>query len=759
MYDINAITLSDYTLTETEKKSSDYLVAYTDWMIADLVLTNSPSRLKFGKMRDMYEGIRDESEFQYLKDNKGIGNAADLKFRPIIRNRIDVLIGLLSSATFDYKVSVMDQDTLGVMMQEKVFAHLQEVYAGIDDHIKRSKFLTQLDPNAQPGQATVPLNIKNLIQETKEKVDKEWRSVFVHSCNNMLKYFQEDIDIDMLQKRKLLFEDLCVIGKSLYRVRAMEKGKMPEFEALIPENAYYRLRRDQKYIKQAQRMVYVKYMTKTEILTMYGHLLKPEDMEDLFALPTITRAAAINSPALMERVAREMKGDKQSIMDADVLEVYECEWIANNPYDIDTEITRGNLLVDGPVDVSKKRWRQDRYQSIRIGADIYVDMGKSTYIVRSKKDSDKCYLTFNGIQYSDRSGEPYSLCWKAKDVQDDFDILRYHRDNLIANSGVKGSNMNYEAIPEFLDPEPVARIMKFIAYKKQGISLVSPSQDGAKDFNNYGAFDDSLDGNSITAINATLQMLDDDASAITGVTPQMMGLIEQREAVSNAKLGVSQASLVTKNLFDHHDVLTKHLITDLIQGCQLTLNSGYTGSFTTSSGVSMFNLMPEYFCYSDYNIHVTSASNEYAKKQEIRQMIPVLINAKIIAPDIVFKIMMQDSVSDMVYILDQSMKESNNFQKQIENLSNQNAELKKESEQALAQLKKFDQFKHELESKKLDLDSFKAKNTYELAKDANDINREHKERDIELKLEGIKLERDQLYLGIGQERKINEDKI
>ena len=761
MYNINSIALSDYTTTEEEKKNVDYLVGYTDWMIADLVSTNSSARHKFGKMRDMYEGIRDEKEFKYLTDNKGIGNPAELKFRPIIRNRIDVMIGLLASATFDYKVTVMDQDTISAMMQEKVFAHLQEVYAAIDEHIKLSKSMMPLDPTAQPGNPTTPLNIKNLIEETKEKVDREWRSVFVHTCNNMLKYFQEDIDIDMHQKRKLLFEDLCVIGIAAYRVRAIEKGRLPELEVLIPENLYYHTRRDQQYLKNAQRIVYVRYMTKTEILTRYGHLMSPEDMEDLFTLPTITRGAAINSAALLERASREQqyKGDKKTMREADIHTVYECEWIANNPYDIDPEATMLNQLVDGPGKANKKRWRQDRYQSVRIESDIYLDMGKSSYIVRSKKDENVCHTTFNGIQYSDRSGDPYSLCWKAKDVQDDSDILRYHRDNLIANSGVKGSNTNYDAIPEFLDPEPVVRIMKYMAYKKQGISLVSASQDGAKDFNNYGGFDDSLDGNSLTAINATLQMLDDDASAITGVTPQMMGMIEQREAVSNAKMGVTQASLVTKNLFDHHDILTKHLITDLIQGCQLTLDSGYTGSFTTAKGVNMFSIMPKYFCYSDYNIHVTSSSNEYAKKMEIRQMIPILINAKIIAPDIVFKVLMQDTVSDMVYILDQSMKESNNFQSQIQNLSSQNAQLQKDHADVVQQLKKFDQFKQELESKKLDLDTFKAKATYEIAKDTNDINREHKERDIELKMEGIKLEKDQLYLSTGQARKINEDKI
>jgi hypothetical protein len=49
-----------------------------------------------------------------------------------------------------------------------------------------------------------------------------------------------------------------------------------------------------------------------------------------------------------------------------------------------------------------------------------------------------CTLTVNGMFYSDRNGDPYSLVLKTANLQDKFDVLNFYRDNLIAESGTVG---------------------------------------------------------------------------------------------------------------------------------------------------------------------------------------------------------------------------------------------------------------------------------------------------------------------------------
>lgn len=79
-----------------------------------------------------------------------------------------------------------------------------------------------------------------------------------------------------------------------------------------------------------------------------------------------------------------------------------------------------------------------RYESVRIGSKIYIPLGKSENIVRSMDNPNICSLSVNGIFYSDRNNDPYSLVLATANLQDKFDVLNFYRDNIIAESGAAG---------------------------------------------------------------------------------------------------------------------------------------------------------------------------------------------------------------------------------------------------------------------------------------------------------------------------------
>ena len=111
MFDYYNTEISDYRVSEKDKNSPEYLMASIDHLISDLYNLKSYRRKLMGKMRDMYEGIRDGEEYAYLTENFGIGNASEIKFTPIIRNRIEALIGLLSNTSFDWELTVVDPES------------------------------------------------------------------------------------------------------------------------------------------------------------------------------------------------------------------------------------------------------------------------------------------------------------------------------------------------------------------------------------------------------------------------------------------------------------------------------------------------------------------------------------------------------------------------------------------------------------------------------------------------------------------------
>jgi hypothetical protein len=69
---------------------------------------------------------------------------------------------------------------------------------------------------------------------------------------------------------------------------------------------------------------------------------------------------------------------------------------------------------------------------------------------------------------------------------------------------------------------------------------LSPTEDGANLFQHYGDFNASIQGDAINAVNAILESLAVQADIVSGVPRQMLGVIEQRDAVENVKVGINQ---------------------------------------------------------------------------------------------------------------------------------------------------------------------------------------------------------------------------
>ena len=74
--------------------------------------------------------------------------------------------------------------------------------------------------------------------------------------------------------------------------------------------------------------------------------------------------------------------------------VYECEW----------------LEYDGD--------KYHRYEGIKIGEDIFICRGKAEHVVRSQSNPDYCTLTVNGMFFSDKNGQPFSLMLNTMALQD-----------------------------------------------------------------------------------------------------------------------------------------------------------------------------------------------------------------------------------------------------------------------------------------------------------------------------------------------------
>lgn len=751
--------ISDYEVSEKEKETSlNYLMTMTDRVISRNVNENSDRRLRMFKMRDFYDGIRDAREFAYLEDNYGVGNPSSIRFTPLIRNRIDTLIGLLSTLEFDYSVSVVDSKSLFQAEQDRTTAMLGELYKGIAASAQAQ----------QEGKKATPMD--KLMEEAETESARKWRNQYIESATNFVEDMKECPIIDLKRLRELIFEDLSVVSEGIYRVKRTEIGRKPKPEALLPENCYYTLRRDQSTINEASEFVYIHYMSKRDVLQKWGHLMTMDEKKELLKMDSLKLSSTLGSymtPSQHNTGDREETDSKRKSAidryrlfgeDSDVLRVYEVEWKANNEYGIDTKELKNNLLVTGPTNLQNKRNRQDLYRSVRINDSVYLDMGKDESATRFDIDPDTVYLTFNGVLHSGRGGEPYSILWKCKDIQDMHDILLFQRDNLMANSGVRGINLEFSKIPEFLDAgNEMNRVMKSLALIKQGVNLTDGTQEGADGPNgSHGTFDMTVNGESLSAINETIKSLDDEATKITGVTPQMMGAIEQRAAVTNVKTGINNASLTLKKLFDEHDRVMKFLLTDCINAAQATMKDGYTGSYR--NGTEIFTIIPKYFSFTNYRMHVVNTSQEKAKLDEAKSLVHEAMATGSVPWDIGLKVVMMDNPSEIIELAAEIAAKQSSLKAQLDQATQENDQLKKDLDKAKADLAKVDQASNDIEEKKVQATIQRDQGSLQIQQGELDRKRAADQTNSDLKDRELDLEEQQIYLSNSIEKqKVRQD--
>jgi hypothetical protein len=760
------LNIEDIHVSEKDKNNIDYIKKKTDFLIASLVKED----LNIRKCRDLYDGKRDPKEYEYLQSVYGLETPMSLKMTPLIKTRIDVLIGLLLDETFKYQVSVSDIDTLDKISQDKLKAQ----YEAVIRQFEQQNELHQQQLNNKQ-QLTSDLVTSKILSELKKRINKTFVSEFEKVAQHLVTFFERDKTIELKQKLKQLFLDLLVTGKCSYRTYVRTVAEDPILEVCKPENIFFNKNTNYQFFSSGNKpnvsaVVHRHYMTRGQVLSEWGHLMTEDDKKKLFGRGYTSTGGSniISSPQQMEYVYSRQQNNnihnQHTYNMFDTVTVYHTEWLANNEvkYSEEERLDKENVektikseffpMRTGTGKSNKIGYKLNRYESIRIDYDIYLNCGKSKYEPRSVGSPAYTTLSYNGVSYNDRNGTPYSLAYSLKDLQDLYDITMFHRDNLIANSGVNGSRINLAGIPKVLGQNFMERLLKFVALRKQGVELVDPTEEGASLFQHYGDFKASLDGNAVAALQTVLESIEKQADITSGVNRYMYQAAEQRDAVSNVKTGIKQTSLIVKDTFELIYNIRENILADLINQAKITYKKGKRGSYIVGNGMHIFNVIPENFCFTDFNIHILNINRDAEKIERAKNLLPELISINAVDSNTALKVGMSESATEILDIIDESMllkKEENN---QIKQLSEQAAQAAEQAKQLQEQLKeaqykiaKFEQSNMTLLNRELDIKEKQIENQNNFNQDTLALNKMSTIEKIKKDAQAIQLEREQIY--------------
>lgn len=752
--------LEDIHITEKEKSKEWYLKDNIDYWIANLVR----ERRYIGTLRNYYSGVRSEDEFRHMTENFGIGTPSSLNFTPLIKPRVDALLSQIEDEAFTYRVSCTDDKTIDVIQEEKKKKHLDEIGVQIKNFAKIAANVfaeeKQKDPNAKIKHIPeLDRNIKNI----ENNYGDNYISDLEIAAQRVLKFFELDYRMDMRQKLKQLMLDVFVTGEGYYRVYVDRIGADPVLEVIKPENIFYNKNTNSQYLDTVDAIVHREYLTRKEILKKYGKFMDDEQREYIFGDRARTRTArSLRSGMDLELYYQNddpLWGQK-SYTNLDVVEVLHVEWLAMNEVPYTQADIEGEQQTDGyKSKVRKKAYRVDRYEGTRIAGSVYVNAGKSKHIVRSETRPYECEFTYGGVMYNDRHGRAYSIVGAMKDLQDVYDLTLFYRDNLIANSGVPGDRVNIAGIPRQLGDEFMERLMKFIALKKNGFELIDPTEPGAQMFQHYGSFDNSVNGQSLQGINTVLQMMEKQADLIAGVNQQMLGQIAERDAVGNVKQGIQQTLKMNQDLYELLRTNQKRLLTSMLNSSKVSYKGGKKISYVAGNNSYSFDIMPDTYCFADYSIHITYSSKDAMKLQDLKIIAKEYANNGLIDPDVLTYVVLSDSVTEINMLIRDSWskkkKENDELgqaQQQLEEFDKQLKDITNKLSQSEQQIKAYEKEGMQLRSRELDIKEKEVNNKYLLEDKAANQDSSFKDDEIQLKREVVELERDQLYLGVGNER-------
>lgn len=699
-------------LSEKEKGTEDYLVNCIDLAIAELVIEKDHLR----KAYNYYNGVRDQDQFRYLEENFNIGTPTSVEFIPLIRRHVDALVGEHLQNKIKPKITCKDSATISQInsgrqsavndaeinaLRNQLHANIAHVFQHMDDKVA----------SQPPPDETSDFQL----QQLKMNVSKQFVSEFEIAAQNVVAHISQSKSVDLYHKLKLLFVDILVAGQCFYKVQVDHPGDTPDIEVLNAFNIFFDENPNSPYIKTSPRVVHRRWMYRDQILAKYGDSMSADDIAELgsiqpaylnndyFYIRADQGAMVSNMASNLATTLPYLDGRNYSY---NLIPVYEVEWLSAN-----------KVKVDG-----KTIYRTDRYSGVRIAQNIYLEMGKVDNVVRSVENPYACFNSINGIRYSNRNGRPYSLVLATANLQDKYDILHFHRDNLIANSGVKGDWVDYANLPAFLGSNPAERLLKFKAYKKQGIALINTAQEGRGANHNtvFAGFDDAVDGNSIQAIQMAIQQTEEICSSITGVFRERLGAIEQKDAVTNVDVGIKQSAIITKQYYQVMDNITTELLIDALNACKDSYKNGMVGSIILGDGLQkVFTIDPQHFSFTDYDVNISDSGDIIRDMQKIDQLTLELIKSGQADIDIIFETIGTESLTEMKQQVLQAFEKKKQENGQLQQLQQQLMQLQDQLKQATQQGQQLQSENQSLKNKAGELEEKAIDNDFSVRTQAN----------------------------------------
>lgn len=722
-------------LSESQKRSDDFKW-YKEWI--DMTSNTSEgidtffiSKSLVDRRRDininyeLYDGKIRKEDFQYLYNPYGVDEGQPVEFthKDIISKRIKTIEGLEMSRPFGFRVYAVNEEAttrreqeetkriqeyviqqimqpLQQQMQQEADAQMQQMQMNLQQLQQQGapqEQIMQAQQEMQQAQQQMEQQAQQQMdamtpEEVKRYMKREHQDPSEVLMIHLLNYLKEKQDVE--RKFKEAWRDMAIAPFCCVYVG--EINKEPSVERVDPRGFRYKPSNESNYIEDGEWASYERYMTISEISREYGDELSNDDIERLTAKNNDDWGDSIwldkdYNPNLDRRLhtsgIRVVHSEWKDVKKIKFLRYVDLETGEENE-----TIVPGDYRMDEDLgDISTEdHWIVTRYEGTRIGTDKYVRMREVPNQFRDLEglqDKSHCKLSYKGIDMR------VSLVDRMKPYQLLYDIFMYRIEMLAAgdkgralmiNDNLKPDNLSMEQFLYYLDTLHIGFLNN---NTKEG--------DKAVPFNVGEAvkeIDRSASGD-IQKYQMLLEWIDTKCGESVGMNPQLLGQIQQNEAVSNANGAINNSVNTLEHYFYYFNIFKKNVLIGLIEAAK-SIFMKYQPKVLSyvMDDMSLFQLQPDYDLLdeSTYGISLTNNTQTNQILDMIKQLCHAALQNQVIDLSDVIKVMKSDNLIDAQEILQTSeerkRQQMNEQQQQAQQAQQQLEEYKQQKEVERLQL-------------------------------------------------------------------------
>lgn len=271
-------------------------------------------------------------------------------------------------------------------------------------------------------------------------------------------------------------------------------------------------------------------------------------------------------------------------------------------------------------------WISEWYEGTLIAEDIYVKMGPRPVQFRSMDNLSKCAPGIVGVTVNVGATEGKSIVDLGKPYQYLYNAVLQKMELAIAKDfGVLG-RLDLSMIPDDWGMDK----WMYYAYT-MGWMVEDPFNEGKKGtamgklagtMNQNSRQIDLSQGRFIQSQLEILAFLENRVDAITGITPQRKGAVDNRETVGGVERAVTQSSHSTEKWFSIHDAIKLQALDAYIETAKIAWKGkSFKRNFILDdSSLAILDFDAEVFKEAEYGTYVSTASSDMEMVQQLKAL-------------------------------------------------------------------------------------------------------------------------------------------